>query len=326
MQLTPLQYLLIERWQRGFPLVPRPFDAIAAEIGAEPEEVLDALRALLAGGVLSRVGAAIRPNTVGASTLAAIAAPPDRLSEVARIVSSEPGVNHNYEREHHFNLWFVVTGPHRQSVEEALARIRWRTGLEVLDLPLERAYFIDLGFPISAPIDNNTRRSKIEASFAPAQLERPDQRLLAALENGLEITPEPYRDIARKAGLSQAEALHRLNLLIAMGVISRFGLIVRHRALGYRANAMVVWDVEDEFADELGTRFAEQPFVTLSYRRPRCLPRWPFNLFCMIHGKERAAVLEQVEQLCTLAPAGTDHAVLFSRRCFKQGGARLFAA
>lgn len=326
MQLSPLQRGLIERWQRGFPLVPRPFDAIAADIGVAPGEVLDALRALLAGGVLSRIGAAIRPNTVGASTLAAIAAPPDRLFEVAQIVSSEPGVNHNYEREHAFNLWFVVTGPHDVAVRHTLARIRWRTGLEVLDLPLERAYFIDLGFSLGRKAEGAVRPASAARGTEPIEISETDRQLLAALDDGLVLEPEPYRRLAAAVGLSETDAMETLARLIAAGIISRFGLIVRHRKLGYRANAMVVWDVPDDMVDELGESFARQPFVTLSYRRPRRRPYWPYNLFCMIHGKERAPVLEHIEQLRLLAPAGARHAVLFSKRCFKQRGARLSAA
>ncbi|MHA1600716.1 MAG: siroheme decarboxylase subunit beta [Alphaproteobacteria bacterium] len=150
-----------------------------------------------------------------------------------------------------------------------------------------------------------------------------DRRLLAAIEDGLPLTPQPYAAIARHIGLSEADVLARLHRLRADGIISRFGLVVRHRELGYRANAMVVWDIPDGQADEAGRRLAAYDFITLCYRRPRRLPLWPYNLFCMVHGRDRDTVRGQIatlnaEQRLDAFP----HDVLFSRRRFKQRGAR----
>lgn len=144
----PLARRLIDRFQRGLPLVPRPYAAMAAALGASEAEVLAALDELEATGVLVRVGATLTPHRAGWSTLAAMAVPEARLEAVADLVSGYPEVNHNYEREHHFNLWFVVTAASRQRVEAVLAEIEARTGLAVLDLPLERAFKLDLGFAV----------------------------------------------------------------------------------------------------------------------------------------------------------------------------------
>jgi siroheme decarboxylase len=106
-------------------------------------------------------------------------------------------------------------------------------------------------------------------------------------------------------------------------MIRRFGLVVRHHELGYRANAMTVWDVPDERVPGVAARLIELPFVTLCYRRPRRPPAWPYNLFCMIHGKDRGLVEAEVEEATrTAGLAGLPRAVLFSRRRFKQRGAR----
>jgi DNA-binding Lrp family transcriptional regulator len=150
-----------------------------------------------------------------------------------------------------------------------------------------------------------------------------DRRLLAALEPGLAITPEPYADLAACAGISEAETLERLQALQDAGTISRLGVVVRHRALGYRANAMVVWDIPSDRLREAGRSLAALPYVTLCYRRPRRPPHWPYNLFCMIHGRDRGEVLEQIEkaaEACCLGAVSRD--VLFSKRGFKQRGAR----
>lgn len=148
------------------------------------------------------------------------------------------------------------------------------------------------------------------------------QRLLAAIQDGLPLVSRPYAEIGRRAGLSEAEVIERLRLWLETGVIKRLGVVVRHRKLGYRANAMVVFDVPDERVSEIGHRLATFACVTLCYRRPRRGEGWPYNLFCMIHGKDRATVEAQVEALAIAC--GLDEiprAVLFSRRCFKQRGA-----
>jgi DNA-binding Lrp family transcriptional regulator len=146
--VADLERRLIDRAQKGFPLEPRPYAALARELGASEAEIIAALERLKARGVLSRVGAVVRPNTAGVSTLAAIAVPEDRLSEVALLVSSFPEVNHNYEREHALNLWFVAAAPTRAKLDAVLRDIERRTGLAVIDLPLVEAYHIDLGFPV----------------------------------------------------------------------------------------------------------------------------------------------------------------------------------
>lgn len=147
-RLSALQRSLIDGFQRGLPLTPRPYAAMAEALGVRESEVLEALRGLQEARVLSRVGAAIRPGTVGAGTLAAMAVPPERLDEVAALVNAYGEVNHNYRREHVYNLWFVVTAPDADHLEEVLRDIEGRTGLSVLNLPLEEAYHIDLGFPV----------------------------------------------------------------------------------------------------------------------------------------------------------------------------------
>jgi len=143
-----LERRIVDLYQKGFPLEPRPYAAIAKLLGSTEEEVIAALGRLKENGVLSRIGAVVRPNTAGASTLAALAVPEGRLEKVAEIVNLYPEVNHNYEREHRFNLWFVVTAPDRRRIDQVLREINAWTGLEVLDLPLEEAFHIDLGFPV----------------------------------------------------------------------------------------------------------------------------------------------------------------------------------
>jgi DNA-binding Lrp family transcriptional regulator len=155
-----------------------------------------------------------------------------------------------------------------------------------------------------------------------AQYDAQDRNLLAAIQPGLPLVSRPYAEIGKQLGMPEAEVIARIDRLKARGVIKRFGVVVRHHELGYRANAMVVWDVPDEEADYLGHCLGKFEFVTLCYRRARHLPEWRYNLYCMIHGRDRGAVLEQLALLierCGLQEVR--HEVLFSRRRFKQCGA-----
>lgn len=145
----PVDRRLLSDFQRDFPLTPRPFAALADRLGVSETEVVERLRRLQAQGAISRIGAVLTPHRAGWSTLAAMAVPEDELDEVAALVSGYAEVNHNYEREHELNLWFVVTAPSRERVEAVLGEIETRTRLPVLDLPLLEAYRLDLGFALS---------------------------------------------------------------------------------------------------------------------------------------------------------------------------------
>jgi DNA-binding Lrp family transcriptional regulator len=146
LKLSALERKLLNDFQHDFPLTPAPYADLAKQLGVSEDDVIAALARLKAQGAVSRVGAVVRPNTIGASTLAAMQVPPERLDEVAARVSSYPEVNHNYEREHALNLWFVVAAPDAARLEQVLDEIAARSGCEVLAFPLLEDYHIDLGF------------------------------------------------------------------------------------------------------------------------------------------------------------------------------------
>lgn len=139
---------LLDDFQRDFPLVPRPFAAIGERVGMSEDEVLDAYRRFADERYISRIGAVIKPNAVGVSTLAAMAVPKERLEEVAQLVTSYDEVNHNYEREHRFNLWFVAAADTSAGLRAVLDDIAAKTGLAVMDLPIVKDYHLDLGFKL----------------------------------------------------------------------------------------------------------------------------------------------------------------------------------
>ena len=334
--MNNLEQGLLSGFQRDFPLSPRPFAEVAKRLGTLEAVVIKLLRRLQQQGVVSRVGPVFRPHTLGVSTLAALAVPEERLAEVADQVSAYPEVNHNYEREHRLNLWFVVNASTEQALQAILADIQQRTGFAVWSFPMLSHYRIDLGFSLSpapqacppnAAMPGGGRGDARRAPSCPGAASASERHqlnrlLIAAIQEGLPLVARPYAAAGCPVGLSESEVIEGIAGLLSSQVIRRFGVVVRHRELGYRANAMVVWDVADEEVDRLGRRFAQYEFVTLCYRRARALPVWPYNLYCMIHGRERATVMQQVQDLRQRCHAqDVPQTVLFSRRRFKQRGA-----
>lgn len=319
--LPPRSLHALDRCQKQFPLSATPFADMAALLGEgwTGAELLQLLQSAQQAGLLSRLGAVFAPNTVGSSTLAALAVAPERLDAVAAFVSSHAEVNHNYQRDHHYNLWFVVTASDAAAVAEVLSRIHLATGLVPLNLPLLREYHIDLGFALdgSAAVRQPQR---LPSAICPDWRQ---QRLLAALRDGLPLQLRPFLLLASGCGLTEQEVLLQLQDWQAQGVLRRFGAVLRHAELGYRHNAMCVWQIDDAATRErIARQLAGEAAVTLCYERPARPPHWPYQLFCMIHALDAASLQAALEQLILrhgLQPY--PHAVLPSLKRYTQRGA-----
>jgi DNA-binding Lrp family transcriptional regulator len=326
--MEPLTEQLLNDFQHDFPLTPAPFARIARRLNTSTTVVLARLKELQLQGAVSRVGPVFRPNTIGASTLAAMRVPAAELEAVAAVINGFPEVNHNYEREHRYNLWFVITAADQAALAETLARIEHQTGHDVLSLPLVRDYHIDLGFRMSLaerePLPDGGAASAAAANDTENETAQgAAEDLIEAIQAGLPLIARPYRAIGARLGMTEQAVIGRLRGMIDAGIIKRLGVVVRHHELGYRANAMVVWDVPDARVERLGRQLGDIDCVTLCYQRPRRLPDWPYNLFCMVHGQDRDDVLACIARLVEALGLGEiRHAVLFSGRRFKQRGAR----
>ncbi len=150
-----------------------------------------------------------------------------------------------------------------------------------------------------------------------------ERRLRGLLEQGLPLVPRPWRTLAEQAGMAEDQVMACVHRWQADGMIKRLGLVVKHRRLGIQANAMVVWNVPDERVAEVGRRLAHETAVTLCYRRPRRLPDWPYNLFCMIHSARRERVEAELAAIVERLGLGDlEHRVLFSTHAYRQCGGR----
>ncbi len=321
---------LIDGYQSGFPIEARPFRRVAADLGIEESAAVDRIRTLREAGIVRRFGAVLNPPVIGSSTLAAVRAPADRFDEVATVINEYRQVNHNYARDHEWNMWFVVTAGSREARDEILADIEARTGCDVLNLPMLTDYYIDLEFPVvnsdrfareslARRTDSSATRISEEAT---GDLSAIEAELLLEIQDGFPLSATPYRDIAGTVGYAVEDVLAAIERLLESGCLKRIGCVINHVVTGFDANCMVVWDVPDDDLDEWGERAGELSYVTLCYHRPRRPEQeWPYNLFTMIHGRDPEAVDAKIDELAAdYLPV--DHERLYSTETLKQTGAR----
>lgn len=380
--LNDLERRFINRYQGGFPLVDRPFAAVAGELGSDEATLIETLRGLLASGVLSRFGPLFDAERLGGRfTLAAMAVPEADFDRVAAQLAALPEVAHNYRRDHVLNMWFVLATPSEPGLREALGLIRDLTGLEVLDFPKLAEYHLGFWLHLDAAGGLGVRRWERRLSSADLRLAPEvgeagsganwgatalpagrdgvapvpegastagcnqaldgatthdldqslasltasdfDQALVSATAGGLPLVPEPYAAVAKALGVSGNRVRQRLAALLALGGIRRIGAVPNHYRLGLRGNGMTVWDIEDEAVDRLGAAVAALEGVSHCYRRPRRLPLWPYNLFAMLHGRDRDEVRAAADKVAALVAGHCrGHDILFSQAVLKKTGLR----
>ena len=160
--------------------------------------------------------------------------------------------------------------------------------------------------------------------MSQVELSELQRQLIIETQGGLPLVAQPYAEVASRLGCSEAQVMTDMEHLQKLGVIRRIGLVPNHYRLGYTHNAMTVWDVDDEFAIELGEKVGALEFVSHCYLRPRHLPLWPYHLFAMVHGKTEQAVEQQIEQIKAILGEHCRQADrLYSSKILKKTGMRL---
>lgn len=329
---------LLNQFQHDFPLVARPYAQIAHALQVDETTVMETLAQLQSTGVISRVGAVFKPNRVAVSCLAAMQVEGSRLECVASLISAHPSVNHNYQRGHAYNVWFVIGAANQHALQQAVDELEMccQSG-KMLLLPLVEEYHIDLGFDLQLAradersgtrsartnvITNVIKSSTRRSPERPLLLSMRQRYLLHALQHGLCFESQPFAYL----GDDEDWVLQQLKTWKMHDVLSRFGVVLRHHELGYRANAMLVLNIPAQYRTQMGRRIAASGMVSLCYQRKSNLADWPYQLFCMLHGKDRDSVQASIAQLlqeCELQ--AYPHAILFSQRRFKQCGAHYAA-
>lgn len=322
----------INRFQGGLPLTVRPYADVAAALGVDEAALISMIQKLLDSGILSRFGPSYDAvNMGGAMTLAALSAPPERFERVAEQVNALPEVAHNYRREHKLNMWFVIATEDAADISAVIDKIENDSALKVYNFPKLQEFY--LGFYLFLDEQGNVftrsydaERAAIVAdvSGAPDEI---DRDIIAATQRGLPLQPRPYDAVARQLGSDATTVIRRMRAMLGKGIIRRIGAIPNHYRLGLKGNGMSVWDIPDDSLPALGRKVGQLDFVSHCYVRPRHLPQWPYNLFAMVHGRERDEVSVKVEKIAAmLGDECRQRDVLYSSAILKKTGLRLASA
>ncbi|NOY78539.1 MAG: Lrp/AsnC family transcriptional regulator [Calditrichaeota bacterium] len=315
---------LLRDLQTDFRLTSRPFLHFAGKFGVEETEILKVIRDLFKEGKIRRIGANFESRALGyVSTLAGVSVEPDFLESVAAFVSRHPGVTHNYERLHEFNLWFTLTVPSEEAIQSFLEQVRTQKGVKkILKLPVVEYYKLNVS------LDPETGQNLAKPSTQhPAQAGRhsfseKEKALIRVVQTKIPLCSRPFQSIGEEIGWTEETVLKTLKDWKANGVIRKIGAILNHRRVGVSANAMVVWEVPETRASQVGQTMADIPQVSHCYRRV-VYPEWPYSHYTMIHAADPDSLQNIIRNLST-ATGIRNYLILKSGREFKKVGMRYF--
>jgi len=318
---------VVNRLQGGFPLGQSPFAVAAAALETEESCLIKTIRHLLGEGWLTRFGPLFNAERMGGGlTLAALAVPEQDFQAVAARVNAFPEVAHNYRRDHHLNMWFVLATETPEAIGETLGRIEAAVNLPVYNFPKEREFYLGLWLEIGSDGSRRTRSVAEPPILTAHPLDLLDRRIVAATQEGLPLIPEPWQAVAETVACELAELTVRLQAMIGRGLIRRIGAVPNHYQLGFRGNGMTVWDIPDDRMEAVGAQLGSLDFVSHCYARPRHRPVWPYNLFAMVHAGDRVGVQQKVGEMARLLAADSrGHEILYSSAVLKKTGLRLVA-
>jgi siroheme decarboxylase len=319
---------LLTAVQDEIPLVARPYAAIAHALDVPEHQVLDRLTALHSGphAAIRQISAIFDSKSLGyQSTLIAAKIPEAQLTRAVAAINAHPGVSHNYRRDHPYNLWFTLAvGPDsRLGLEKTAAILHRRAGATATRLmPTLKLYKIGVKLNLGAPVTEQAKPAAPRAATPAAPLTEHDKRLIGVLQQDLPIVEAPFDILAEEAGVSVDELLQSAERFRAAGIMRRFSAVLRHRELGFDANAMGVWVVPPDRQDAFGATAAGFSQVSHCYLRPS-YPDWPYTIFTMIHTQDRA---KAADVLSAIATAGgiSQYAALYSTHEFKKTRVQYF--
>jgi siroheme decarboxylase len=325
-QLDDIDRKLLNEIQWVFPLADRPYLEIAGRHGIPEQEVMQRIGAMKKAGLVRQINAIFDTRRLGyKSALVAFAVKQDKLDSVADRINEHPGVSHNYERNHEYNMWFTLAVPPGSDMKDDLDRMAALDGvIKYRVLPTLKLYKIGVRLDMVNDDAEKPRPTDEVKEMNPekVQLSERDKEFIRELQKDLAVTPEPFKDLADNLGITTAELFAKAKEYEGIGIMRRYAAILRHRDAGFVANGMVVWHVPEERIDEAGFKLAAFPQVSHCYRRP-IYQDWRFNLFSMVHARTlEAAEKMAVEMSETLGIK--DYQILFSSREFKKERVKYF--
>jgi DNA-binding Lrp family transcriptional regulator/nitrite reductase/ring-hydroxylating ferredoxin subunit len=327
-QLDAVDKKLVNVMQHAFPVVSRPWQALAEEVGTTEVGVMQRITRLREIGVVRQISPIFDTRKLGyKSSLVAVRVAPERLEDAAAVINSHPGVSHNYRRDHYFNMWFTIAVPPDGDLDAEVQRLTERAGVEkVRMLPTLKMYKIAVKLNMEA---DETTLGKDNTPYIKAKDVRPlterDKELIRATQDDMPLVAQPFKQLAEQAGITEDALFAWLNEMQQMNYLRRIAAILRHQKAGFTDNGMITWKVPEDKVDEAGRIAAAYPTVSHCYRRP-VYEDWPYNFFSMVHARSRENAEEIGRQIAQeLKPLGvTEYVILFSTKEFKKDRVRYF--
>lgn len=321
---------LLARLQSHIPFVARPYASIGKELGQPEEWVVERIRSLSEARLIRQISGIFDGQSLGyRSSLVAAQCDPTQLERAARVVSSHPGVSHNYQRDHDFNLWYTIAIPPGESLESQVDMLHRLSGASTtLLLPSVRLFKLGVrldmeGAPGNLQLDTAPTARQPTGMSASTALGEHVIRAVRALQDPLPVISTPFERAAQAHGFASTEEfLETARELHRQGILRRFSAVLRHREVGYRANGMVVWRASDEECERAGELMARFARVSHCYQRTTH-PEWPYSLFTMIHGKTPEEVQDCIDAIRAVTGL-SDYLTLYSSREFKKARVRYF--
>jgi len=309
---------LLYEMQNAFPMIQRPFEAVAQKLGTSEEEVLTIVQKLKNEKIIRQTSAIFDTKRLGyTSSLVAFKVDEDKVDQAADIINQHPGVSHNYLRNHEYNIWFTmaVAPDSKLGLEKTIEILKEQTGAEdAITLPTLKM------FKISVKMDTTGKRAKKEKvkKLAHKEIEITPEHIavIKELQKDITVTKEPFKEAIERLDMSYERFFEIANTLKDAGVMRRFATILNHRKAGFGANAMSVWVVPESRGEEIGREMAEFSAVSHCYLRPS-YPNWPYNLFAMVHGKSQEECDSLIEEMAKESGL-TEYGKLYSTVEFKK--------
>lgn len=311
---------ILNEIQWTFPLTPKPYSEIAKKFGISDQEMMQRLSALKNAGIIRQISAIFDTRKLGyKSALVAMAIEPEKLDHVANQVNKHPGVSHNYERNHEYNLWFTLAVPPGSDLKTEIDKFSKLPGiLKTRLLPTIKLFKIGVKLEMVEEKKSDVKPSEekkkiVETKFVATEEEK---NYIRELQKDLEIIERPFLKSAQKLGITEEQLLEKVKQYENIGVMRRFAAILRHREVGFTANGMIVWKVPDEKIEEVGAKLGAFPQISHCYQRP-VYPDWPYSVFSMVHCKSIADAEDMAKQIQKQVNVD-DYKILFSSREFKK--------
>jgi DNA-binding Lrp family transcriptional regulator len=277
-------------------------------------------------GIIRQINAIFDTRRLGyKSALVSFSVSSDKLNHVAELVNKHPGVSHNYERNHEFNMWFTLAVPPNVSMKAELEKMASIDGVKKYRvLPTLKLYKIGVRLDMVNKDSRKPEPTDVVRSLNAKKFDitERDKEFIRELQKDLGVTPEPFRELANGLGITTSGLFAKAREYEQLGVMRRYAAILRHRDAGFVANGMVVWKVPESKVDEAGSKLAAFPQVSHCYKRP-IYPDWPFNLFSMIHARTLKAAERMAEEMSEFIGI-KDYRILFSLREFKKERVKYF--